>query len=61
MKANSVLCIQCGKWNHGRFAGVERLTSMFSKNGNRNLGCSKCEENIVEALDLKNCVIKWKH
>ena len=27
VKANSVLCAQCGKWIHGRCARVERVTS----------------------------------
>ena len=26
VKANSVLCLQCGKWIHGRCVGVKRLT-----------------------------------
>ena len=26
VKANSVLCLQCGRWIHGRCAGVERVT-----------------------------------
>ena len=26
VKANSVLCAQCGKWMHGRCAGVKRVT-----------------------------------
>ena len=25
-KANSVLCLHCGKWIHGRCAGVKRVT-----------------------------------
>ena len=25
-KANSVLCVQCGKWIHGRCARVKRVT-----------------------------------
>ena len=29
IKANSVLCVQCGKWIHGRCAGVKRVTPMF--------------------------------
>ena len=29
VKANSVLCVQCGKWIHGRCAGVKWVTSEF--------------------------------
>ena len=29
---NSVLCMQCGKWIHGRCARVKRLTTKFLKN-----------------------------
>ena len=29
LKANSVLCLQCGKWIHGRCAGVKRVTPKF--------------------------------
>ena len=31
VKANSVLCSQCGKWIHGRFAGMKRITQVFKK------------------------------
>ena len=31
VKANSVLCLQCGKWIHGRCAAVKRVTQMFSR------------------------------
>ena len=41
VKANSVLCVLCGKRMHGRYA-----TSMFS----RNLAYRKCEGNIGEAV-----------
>ena len=47
VKANSVLCVQCGKWIHGRCAGVTRLTPMFS----RSPTCIKCERNIGEAAE----------
>ena len=46
-KANSVLCVQCGKLIHGRFAGVKRVTPMFS----RNFTCRIHEGNIGEAED----------
>ena len=42
VKANSVLCLQCGKWIHGRCAGVKRLTPRFSQD----FTCRKCEGNI---------------
>ena len=49
VKANSVLCVQCGRWIHGRCAGVKRVTQKFS----RNLTCRKCEGNIGEAVEQK--------
>ena len=45
--ANSVLCVQCGKWIHGRRAGVKRVTPKFS----RNHICRKCEGNIGEVVE----------
>ena len=41
-KANSALCVWCGKWIHGRCAGVKRVTPKFSSN----FTCRKCEGNI---------------
>ena len=32
VKANSVLCLQCGKWIHKRRAGVKRVTPWFYGN-----------------------------
>ena len=32
VKANTLLCVQCGRQIHGRCAGVKRVTPMFSKN-----------------------------
>ena len=29
VRANSVLCLHCGKWMHGRCAGVKRVTPKF--------------------------------
>ena len=29
VKANAVLCVQCGKWNHGRCARMKRVTPKF--------------------------------
>ena len=46
-EANSVLCAHCGKWIHGRCAGVKRVTSKFS----RHFACRKCEGNIGEAVE----------
>ena len=46
VKANSVLCIQCGRWIHGRYAGVKRLIPKFW----RNFICRKCEGNIGESV-----------
>ena len=28
-EANSVLCLQCGNWIHGRCVGVKRVTPKF--------------------------------
>ena len=39
VKANSVLCEQCGRWINGRCAGVKRETPKYS----RNFTCRKCE------------------
>ena len=54
VKANSVLCVQCGKWNHGRCARVKRVFVMFL----RNLNCRKCEENIGEAVEQEKSYAK---
>ena len=47
VKANSVLCLQCGKWIHGRCAGVKMVTQAFS----RYFAYRKCEGNIGEAVE----------
>ena len=47
VKADSVLCLPCGKWIHSRCAGEKRVTPKFS----RNFTCRKCEGNIVEAVE----------
>ena len=47
VKSNSVLCVQCGRWIHGRCAGMKRVTPKFS----RSLTCRKCEGNIGEAVE----------
>ena len=46
VEANSVLCIQCGKWILGRCAGVNRVSTMFSGN----FTCRKCGGNIGVAV-----------
>ena len=47
VKANSVLCVQCGRWIHGRCAGLKRMTPNIPTN----FTCKKCERNIGEALE----------
>ena len=47
LKANSVLCVQCGKWIHSRCVRVKRVTQKFS----RNFACKKCKGNIGEAVE----------
>ena len=49
VKANSVLCVQCGKWIHDRCARVKRVTPKL----HRNLKCRKCEGNIGKAVEQK--------
>ena len=46
-KANSFLCLQYGKWIHGRCAGVKMVTQKFS----RKFTYRKCEGNIGEAVE----------
>ena len=31
VKANSALCVQCGKWIHGGCAGVKLVTKVLEK------------------------------
>ena len=45
--ANSVLCVQCGKWIHSRCARIKRVTLKLS----RNFTCRKCEGNVEEAVE----------
>ena len=57
VKANSVLCLQCGEWTHGKCAGVKRVAPKFSK--------TLHTEYVKEMLERqwsrkKSCVIKWK-
>ena len=51
-KANTVLCLQCGKWIHGRCAAVKRVTPKCSRNST----CTKCEGNIGEAVEQEEMV-----
>ena len=44
VNVNSVLCLQCGNWIHGRYARVNRVTQKFS----RNFACRRCEGETVE-------------
>ena len=44
--ANSVLCVQCGKWINCRSAGVKRAIPKFSRH-------FTCEGNIGEAVEHK--------
>ena len=47
VKANSVLCVQCGRLIYGGCARVKRVTQKFS----RNFTCRRCEGNIGEAVE----------
>ena len=47
VKANSALCVQFGKWIHGRCAGVKRVTPKSL----RNCTCKKGEGNIGGAVE----------
>ena len=47
VKANLPLCVQCGKWSHGKCAGVKRVPPKFY----RKFKCRKCDGNIGEAVE----------
>ena len=47
VKVSTVLCIKCGKWIHGRCAGVKRVSPKFT----RHFICKKCQGNIGEAVE----------
>ena len=53
VKANSVLCVQCGKWIHGRCAGVKRVTPRLD---------AKNQKGLLERQwnRKKIYVMKWK-
>ena len=46
-KADSVLSVQCGKWNHAGCSLGKWVTAKFS----RNFACIKCEGSIGEAVE----------
>ena len=48
--ANSVLCVKCGKWIHGRFTKVKRVTSRLV----RDFVCGRCKkqaDGLVEPVE----------
>ena len=49
LKANSVLCVKCGKWIHSRYVMVKKVTEKVS----RNFLCTKCEGNIGDVVGQK--------
>ena len=50
VKANSVLCVQCGKWIHGKCARVKMVTARFS----RNVACRRCLGDIGKAVEQED-------
>ena len=46
-KANSVLCVQYGKWIYSRYAGVKKVSPKFP----RISACRKCERNNGEVME----------
>ena len=48
-KANSVLCVQCGDWVHGRKWSAKGDSKVL-----RNCACKKCEGNIREAVEQED-------
>ena len=47
VKANSVLCLLCGKWIQGRCARMKMVSTKFS----RKFTCRKCEGIIGDAVE----------
>ena len=45
VKTNSLLCIKCGKWIHGRCVGMEKKPTVFNKFSSR-----KYKGNIGEVV-----------
>ena len=56
--ANSMLCLKCGEWIHGRCAKVESVTPRLG----RNLVCGKCKKQVDGLMEPVEefCVKKWK-
>ena len=52
VKANTVFCLQCGRWVHGRCAVVKWVTANVSKN----IACRTFAWNIGKAAEQ---VEKW--
>ena len=45
--ANSVLCVKCGKWIHGRCMKVKRVTPRFE----RDFVCGRCKKQVDGLLE----------
>ena len=56
VKANSALCLQCGKWIHCIYIRVKKVTAKCS----RNITYRKCEGNIGGSGAGRKVVMKWK-
>ena len=57
VKANSVLCVQCCRWIHGRCTGVKMVTPIIP----RNFAYRKCEGILEKQWNRKKSyVMKWK-
>ena len=46
--ANSVLCIKCGNWAHGKCAEIKRVTARLAMD----FVCSKCKGITEETVNL---------
>ena len=47
VRANSVLCVHCAMWIHGRCVRVKMVITRFL----RNFACWKCEGNVDETVE----------
>ena len=45
--ANSVLCVKCGKWIHGRSAEVKRVTLRLG----RDFVCGRCKKQVDRLVE----------
>ena len=55
--ANSVLCVKCGKWIHGRSAKVKRVTSRLG----RDFVCGRCKKQADGLAEpVEEFVKRWK-